>query len=221
METTALQKVFDILLIEHDPGDAQAIQTALGTSDVATKIHHIRDGVQALAFLRRGGVYRQVPKPNLILLNLNLPRVNGSRLLAQIKAAPDLRAIPVFVLADPANEAHLASAANLLADAVIPKPVNGEALRNGIRALAASFGGPASRAAAVSSSEAQVLIALAHELRTHLNPIIAFSEMMKLEIRGPLDSEYREYARGIYQSALALSRVVFDILDRSEAAVFR
>jgi two-component system, chemotaxis family, response regulator Rcp1 len=218
VENVAPREPIEILVVEHD---AHLTEQALREGDISTTVNHARDGVQALAFLRREGAYREAPRPDLILLDLNLQRVDGSELLAQIKCDPDLRSIPVIVLTDAAAEVHVATVAHVLADGALSKPLDAEKFATTARMLAARNSRSATTAAAAAGTEPQVFADLAHELRTHLNPIIAFSEIMKLEIRGPLNSDYRDYARGIHLSALALSRIVFDILDRSEGELRR
>ncbi|HTV88018.1 MAG TPA: response regulator [Stellaceae bacterium] len=205
MDAAALPKPIEILYVEHDAADARATERLLRETAVPVVVKRARDGVQALAFLRRDGAYRETPRPDLILLELNLQRVNGEELLAEIKSDPDLQGIPVVILTDAERGIGMA---HLLADAAIAKPLDPEELAATFREIIARRENPA-------APEQKVLAELAHELRTYLNPIIAFSELMKLEIRGPLSSDYREYARGIHLSALALSRVVFEILERS------
>jgi two-component system, chemotaxis family, response regulator Rcp1 len=221
VENAAVREPVEILLIEPDTAEARVIEKSLHEGPNQSRINHVRDGVQALAFLRREGAYRQAPRPDLILLDLNLPRVGGSELLDQVRSAPDLRGIPVFVMADHADRDYIAKYANIIGDCVITKPLAAETLAAAICVLAAATRGFGASAANATAAESQLLADLAHELRTHLNPIIAFSEMMKLEIRGPLNGEYREYARGIHQSALSLSRVVFRLLDQSKVVLRR
>jgi two-component system, chemotaxis family, response regulator Rcp1 len=89
---------FDILLVEDSPTDVLLATEALEEANVANNLHVVRDGVAATAFLHRGEPYANAPRPDLILLDLNLPRKDGRELLAEIKADPGLREIPVVVL---------------------------------------------------------------------------------------------------------------------------
>jgi len=216
VENAAARDSVEILLIESDIVEARVIEKSLRDGPNQSRINHVRAGVQALAFLRREGAYREAPKLDLILVDLNLTRVDGGELLAEIQRDPDLRRIPVVVLTDAATAKHAVEAANGLADCMIVRPMDAEKFARTIRALAEHGGASAMRPATAAGFDAQRLDDLAHQLRTHLNPIIAFSEIMKLEIRGPLNGDYHEYARGIHQSALALSRIVFDLLDRAQ-----
>ncbi len=92
-------KVIDILLVEDNPGDVVLAQEALKESKVRNKLFVVDDGVEAMAFLHREGKYAGVPRPDLILLGLNLPRKSGREVLAEVKTDEDLKRIPVVVLA--------------------------------------------------------------------------------------------------------------------------
>jgi CheY-like chemotaxis protein len=87
-----------ILLVEDNPGDARLIREALKDSKLPNIVHHAKDGVEALAFLQKDEPYADAPRPDLILLDLNMPRMNGLELLKRIKDDPFLRRIPVVVL---------------------------------------------------------------------------------------------------------------------------
>jgi two-component system, chemotaxis family, response regulator Rcp1 len=217
MDGLAPAKTIEVLLIENNPADARLTEKSLRAWDVPTKINHVRDGVQALAFLRREGAYRQAPKPDLLLIDLNLTRVGARELVAQIKRDPNLRTIPVVVLTPAVSDAQIAKTFDVQADCFIAKPVDAEKFATALGVLATQNNEAETGLLTATSIDGQQLVNLAHELRTHLNPIIAFAEIMQLEIRGPLSSDYREYARGIHQSALALSRIVLELLDRSKS----
>ena len=96
--------VNDILLVEDNPGDIRLMQEALSENGIDNNLHIVRDGVEAMAFLRREGGYDGVPRPNVILLDLNLPRKGGSEVLAEIKADKELKRIPVIVLTTSQHE---------------------------------------------------------------------------------------------------------------------
>lgn len=115
---------FQILLVEDNPGDVERTLKAFERGKVFTHLNVVSDGVEALAFLRRDGAYAQAPEPDLILLDLNLPRKNGQEVLAEIKQDPDLRRIPVVVLTTSSSEIDISRSYNLRANAFIAKPVD-------------------------------------------------------------------------------------------------
>ncbi|HEX5338758.1 MAG TPA: response regulator [Gallionella sp.] len=116
---------FDILLMEDDPADANLIRTAIRECKVDCNLHHVPDGVEALAFLRQeGDPYRDMPQPDLILLDLNLPRMNGREFLAAVKADERFSGIPVVVLTTSEVERDVALVYKLGASGFITKPVD-------------------------------------------------------------------------------------------------
>ena len=114
----------EILLVEDNPGDVRLTIEALKETKVRNTLHVAEDGVQAMAFLNREGKYAEAPKPNLILLDLNLPRKDGREVLAEIKNDPRLRQIPVVVLTTSEAEKDIATTYNLHANCYITKPVD-------------------------------------------------------------------------------------------------
>ncbi len=114
----------EILLVEDNPGDVRLTKEALRDSKVTTRMHVVFDGVQALAFLHREGEYAAVPRPDLILLDLNLPRKSGREVLAEIKGDDDLRRIPVVILTTSQAEQDIIETYNLHANAYVNKPVD-------------------------------------------------------------------------------------------------
>jgi two-component system, chemotaxis family, response regulator Rcp1 len=114
----------DILLVEDNPGDVRLTIEALRESKVRNNLHVARDGVEALAFLRREGPHAQVVRPDLILLDLNLPRKDGREVLAEIKADPQLHTIPVVVLTTSHAEQDVLQTYELQANCYITKPVD-------------------------------------------------------------------------------------------------
>ncbi len=114
----------EILLVEDNPGDVRLTKEALRESKVSTRMHVVLDGVQALAFLHREGEYATVPRPDLILLDLNLPRKSGREVLAEIKGNEDLRRIPVVILTTSQAEQDIIETYNLHANAYVNKPVD-------------------------------------------------------------------------------------------------
>ncbi|MFD1148373.1 response regulator [Saccharothrix hoggarensis] len=116
--------VIDVLLVEDDPGDALMTQEAFEHHKIRNQLHVVRDGVEALEFLRREGQYEDAPRPGLILLDLNLPKMDGREVLAEIKADETLRPIPVVVLTTSEAEEDILRSYNLHANAYVTKPVD-------------------------------------------------------------------------------------------------
>ena len=114
----------EILLVEDNPGDVELTRVALEDGRVSNSLHVASDGEQALAFLRREKPYTVVPRPDLILLDWNLPRKDGRAVLAEIKQDPTLCHIPVIVLTSSEAERDILAAYELRANAYIVKPVD-------------------------------------------------------------------------------------------------
>jgi CheY-like chemotaxis protein len=118
--------VIHVLLVEDDPGDVLMTREAFEDTKVVNELHVVNDGVEALAFLRKKGRYAAAPTPDLILLDLNLPRVDGRQVLASVKADPLLRQIPVVVLTTSEAEEDVLRSYELHANAYVTKPVDFE-----------------------------------------------------------------------------------------------
>ena len=114
----------EILLVEDNPGDVELTREALHETKVHMELSVVPDGVEAMAFLRRAGRYAEAPRPDLILLDLNLPRKDGRGVLAEVKADPALRHIPVVVLTSSEAEQDIARAYELHANCYVTKPVD-------------------------------------------------------------------------------------------------
>ena len=114
----------EILLVEDNPGDVRLTREALKDGKVTNNLSVVRDGEQAMAFLRREGDYAEAPRPDLILLDLNLPRKDGREVLSEIKADQDLRRIPVVILTTSNHEHDILEAYDLNANCYITKPVD-------------------------------------------------------------------------------------------------
>lgn len=114
----------EILLAEDSPSDTELTLEALRDGKVANHLSVVEDGVQAMEFLRRQGPYSQAPRPDLILLDLNLPRKDGREVLNELKADPDLKWIPVVVLTTSRAEQDVVQAYKLSANCYITKPVD-------------------------------------------------------------------------------------------------
>jgi len=120
-ETTHIRPI-DILLVEDNPGDADLVLEALEFSKLHNTVHIVSDGEKAMHFLRREGPYAKVPRPDLILLDLNLPRKDGREVLAEIKGDDNLRIIPVVILTTSKADEDVLRAYQLHANCYIPKP---------------------------------------------------------------------------------------------------
>ncbi|MBA3868959.1 MAG: response regulator [Anaerolineae bacterium] len=114
----------EILLVEDSPGDVRLTQEALKDSKLYNNLNVVPDGVEAIAFLRRQGQYTNAPRPDLILLDLNLPRMDGRQVLQEIKNDENLKRIPVVVLTTSSNETDIFITYNLHANCYISKPVD-------------------------------------------------------------------------------------------------
>jgi len=120
---TASQPI-EVLLVEDNPGDVRLTREALKEGKVHNNLSVAPDGVEALAFLRRQGRYADAPRPDLILLDLNLPKKDGREVLEEIKSDPALRSIPVVILTTSEAERDIARAYDLHANCYITKPVD-------------------------------------------------------------------------------------------------
>jgi two-component system, chemotaxis family, response regulator Rcp1 len=126
MSVSDLVKPIEILLIEDNPGDVRLTKEALKETKVINKLTVLKNGVEAMAFLRREGPYAKASRPNLILLDLNLPMKDGREVLAEIKADEALRRIPVVVLTTSRDEQDILKSYNLHANCYVTKPVDFE-----------------------------------------------------------------------------------------------
>ena len=127
--------VIDVLLVEDDQGDVLMTKEAFAHHKIRNELHVATDGEQALRFLHRVDEYADAPRPGLILLDLNLPRRDGREVLAEIKADPDLRTIPVVVLTTSEAEEDILRSYSLHANAYVSKPVDFERFVEVIRRI--------------------------------------------------------------------------------------
>jgi CheY-like chemotaxis protein len=125
----------EILLVEDSPTDALLAKEALKFSKVCNNLHTVMDGVDAMAFLRKEGEYANVPRPDIILLDLNMPRMDGREVLKEIKADDDLKFIPVVVLTTSMDEIDVLKAYGLHANCYIVKPVDFEKFADIVRTI--------------------------------------------------------------------------------------
>jgi CheY-like chemotaxis protein len=116
--------VVDVLLVEDDPGDVLLIREAFEYNKVHNSLHVAADGVEALDFLHRRNGHEKSPRPDLVLLDLNLPRKDGREVLEEVKADKDLRTIPVVVLTTSEAEEDILRSYDLHANAYVTKPVD-------------------------------------------------------------------------------------------------
>jgi CheY-like chemotaxis protein len=114
----------EILLVEDNPGDERLTREALREGKVYHNLHWVKDGVQAMEFLRRQGKYAGVPRPDIVLLDLNLPKKDGREVLEEIKTDEDLKRIPVVVLTTSKAEEDVLRTYNLHANCYVTKPVD-------------------------------------------------------------------------------------------------
>lgn len=124
MNINSLGRPADFLLVEDNPGDVRLTQEALKSHKVQNNLHVVTDGEEAMAFLRMQGKYANAPRPDIILLDLNLPRKDGREVLAEIKSDTNLKAIPVVIITSSEAEQDVVKSYNLNANCYITKPVN-------------------------------------------------------------------------------------------------
>ncbi|HET6449076.1 MAG TPA: response regulator [Conexibacter sp.] len=126
MSPPQLLNAIEVLLVDDDPGDTLMIREAFEHNKVRNALACVADGVQAMQYLRREGEYANVPRPDLVLLDLNLPRKDGREVLAEIKSDPQLGTIPVVVLTTSHAEEDVLRSYQLHANAYVTKPVDFE-----------------------------------------------------------------------------------------------
>ncbi|MFD5632893.1 response regulator [Streptomyces sp. NPDC058122] len=122
--TTPAGTPIDVLLVEDDPGDELMTREAFEDNKIGNTLHVVRDGEEALDFLYRRGAHADAPRPDLILLDLNLPKYDGRQVLEKIKSDPSLSHIPVVVLTTSAAEEDILRSYKLHANAYVTKPVD-------------------------------------------------------------------------------------------------
>jgi len=117
-------KVTDILIVEDNPGDARLIKEVLDGNKIFNSLHMVKDGVEAMEFLRNEGKYKSMPRPDLIILDLNLPRKDGREVLSEIKSDPELKHIPTVIMTISQAEEDILKSYNLHANCYITKPID-------------------------------------------------------------------------------------------------
>ena len=118
------ERQIEVLLVEDDPGDVMMTREAFQDYKLHNELHVVSDGAEAMAFLRQEGEYAGRPRPDLVLLDLNLPRMDGRQVLEAIKSDPELASIPVVVLTTSENEDDVLRSYSLHANAYVTKPVD-------------------------------------------------------------------------------------------------
>lgn len=124
MSSQMVGRPIEMLVVEDNPGDVWLIVEAFKQNKVSNKLHVVEDGVEALAFLRREDKYAGAPRPDIILLDLNLPKKDGREVLVEIKADKNLRRIPVVILTTSKAEEDIFKAYDLNANCYITKPID-------------------------------------------------------------------------------------------------
>jgi len=124
MGTPKLVTPIEILLVEDNAGDADLARDALEHSKIRNTLHVVGDGEEAMAFLRQTGKHKDAPRPDIVLLDLNLPKKDGREVLAEIKTDDELKRIPVVILTTSKDEADVLKTYNLHANCFITKPID-------------------------------------------------------------------------------------------------
>jgi CheY-like chemotaxis protein len=135
MDYPADIKPIDVLLVEDDEGDVLMTREAFDFYKIRNTLHVVSDGEQALQFLRRAGSYADAPRPGLVLLDVNLPRVSGLEVLAELKQDPELMAVPVVMLTTSQADEDILRSYKLHANAYVSKPVDFEGFTQAIRQI--------------------------------------------------------------------------------------
>jgi CheY-like chemotaxis protein len=135
MSQESISAPIDILLVEDNPGDGRLTREILISQKICNQLHVVEDGVQAMAFLRKEGQYAGVPRPGLVLLDLNLPKKDGREVLIEIKNDPALRSIPVVILTASQGEEDVLRSYGMHANYYIAKPVGLEQLIGALRVI--------------------------------------------------------------------------------------
>lgn len=128
-------RAVEILLVEDSPSDADLTIETFSESKVLNNLHVVEDGIEAINFLRKQGKYVDTPRPDVILLDLNLPKKNGREVLEEIKIDPDLKTIPVIVLTTSEAEEDILRSYNLHANCYLNKPVDLERFISVVRLI--------------------------------------------------------------------------------------
>jgi chemotaxis family two-component system response regulator Rcp1 len=134
------EQALSVLLVEDDPGDVVIAREALAAGRLSTDLHVVRDGVEAMSYLRKADQFADATRPDLILLDLNLPRKSGHEVLAEVKQDPELRRIPVVVLTTSLVQEDVAKSYDLHASVHVSKPVDFDQFTEVVRQIDDFFG---------------------------------------------------------------------------------
>ena len=135
MKTVTARRPIEILIVDDNPGDVRLTVEALKDGRVQNRLHTAKDGIEAIDFLRRRGEFADAPLPDLILLDLNMPRMNGWQLLAEVKDDAALKHIPVVILTGSRETADIAKTQNLHADWYVTKPIELEQFGRAVKSI--------------------------------------------------------------------------------------
>jgi CheY-like chemotaxis protein len=133
--TLSREKVLEVLLVEDSPGDVRLTREAFRDAHASIRLHVAVDGVDAMEFLRHEGAHSGAPRPDLILLDLNLPRMDGREVLEQIKKDEGLKTIPTVILTTSSEEADILKSYQLQANCYLTKPVQFDAFETLVRSI--------------------------------------------------------------------------------------
>ncbi|MFY9804526.1 MAG: response regulator [Candidatus Acidiferrales bacterium] len=125
----------EVLLVEDSPGDVRLTREAFGEVNPSIHLSVAADGLEAMAFLRREGIHAQAPRPGIILLDLNLPKMDGREVLAHIKEDPGLKTIPIVILTTSDAEVDIAKSYQLQANCYLSKPVQLDAFESLVKSI--------------------------------------------------------------------------------------
>jgi CheY-like chemotaxis protein len=128
-------QTIEILLVEDNPGDVELTREAFYEGKIGNRLNVVKDGVEALEYLRRQGAFKDAVRPDIVLLDLNLPRKGGLEVLSELKADPDLRTIPIVVLTTSRDEEDIARSYHAHANCYISKPVDFDKFMGVVRSL--------------------------------------------------------------------------------------
>lgn len=127
--------LIEVLLVEDSPGDVRLTREAFREANMSVRLHVVSDGVEAMAFLRQEGEYSEAPRPDIILLDLNLPKMDGREVLSQIKAHESLKTIPTVILTTSDAEIDVVRSYQLQANAYLSKPVQLDAFEELVKTI--------------------------------------------------------------------------------------
>jgi CheY-like chemotaxis protein len=136
---TPVGRAIDVLLVEDDPGDELITREALGANKIKNTLHVAHDGEEGLDFLYKRGQHAGAPRPDLILLDLNLPKYDGRQLLERVKSDPDLCHIPIVVLTTSSAEEDVLRSYKLHANAYVTKPVDVDQFMSAVKQIEEFF----------------------------------------------------------------------------------